>query len=135
MILIVCVDDGMGMLFNKRRQSQDKVLREHILSITDNGRLWMNHYSARQFEPDSAPQINVDDNFLDEASPGEYCFSEDTDVSPYEQWLEKIVLFKWNRRYPSDLHFNIDLSRWHLIETHDFPGASHEKITKEVYFR
>ena len=34
MILIVAVDDRNGMTFNHRRQSQDKRLRERILSIT-----------------------------------------------------------------------------------------------------
>ena len=135
MILLVCVDDDMGMLFNKRRQSQDKVLRERILEISANGRLWMNHYSAQQFDPATHPQINIDDDFLNEAVPGEFCFAENVDVIPYEQWIEKIVVFKWNRRYPGDLHFGIDLTQWHLAETRDFAGSSHEKITEEVYVR
>ena len=135
MILIVCVDDEMGMLFNKRRQSQDKALRERIISMTENSRLWINKYSARQFESDIAPQINIDENFMSEAVTGEYCFAENVDVSVYERWIEKIVLFKWNRRYPSDLWFELDLSNWNLIETLDFSGSSHEKITMEVYIR
>ena len=35
MILIVCVDDHNGMMFNHRRQSQDRVLRADILELTD----------------------------------------------------------------------------------------------------
>ncbi len=34
MILIVCVDDNKGMMFNHRRQSQDRVLRRHILDMS-----------------------------------------------------------------------------------------------------
>jgi hypothetical protein len=34
-----------------------------------------------------APQINVDDNFLNEAASGEYCFVEDLDVKPYEKFV------------------------------------------------
>ena len=49
MILIVAVDDRNGMTFNHRRQSQDKRLRERILSITKKGKLWMNAYSHKQF--------------------------------------------------------------------------------------
>ena len=33
MILIVCIDDNKGMMFNHRRQSQDGVLRRHILDM------------------------------------------------------------------------------------------------------
>ena len=34
MILIVCVDDHNGMMFNHRRQSQDRILRGDILELT-----------------------------------------------------------------------------------------------------
>ena len=30
MIVIACVDDRMGMLFNRRRQSQDAALRQRL---------------------------------------------------------------------------------------------------------
>ena len=49
MIIISCVDDDMGMMFNHRRQSQDRVLRERVLEATKGKKLWMNHYSAKQF--------------------------------------------------------------------------------------
>ena len=39
MIIIACVGDGMGMIFNHRRQSQDYVLREHILEASKDGKL------------------------------------------------------------------------------------------------
>ena len=31
MIAVVCIDDKGGMLFNRRRQSQDRLLREDLL--------------------------------------------------------------------------------------------------------
>ena len=33
MVLIVCVDDHNGMMFNHRRQSQDRILRADILNL------------------------------------------------------------------------------------------------------
>ena len=39
MILIVCVDNKNGMLFNRRRQSQDRMLRTRILEMTAQSRL------------------------------------------------------------------------------------------------
>lgn len=133
MILIICVDDNGGMLFNHRRQSQDRLLRERILSLTAGKQLWMNHYSAKQFE--AIPQVNVDDNFLSKASDGEYCFVEDALLSPYEKRIEEVILFKWNRKYPGDLYFDINLNdeSWKMTSTQDFQGSSHEKITMEVY--
>lgn len=135
MIIIACVDDNMGMMFNHRRQSQDKVLRERILQKTLNATLWMNHYSAKQFGENA--RVNIDDSFLTEAAPGDVCFVEDTPAAPHEQWIEKVVLYKWNRTYPADMHFDIPLAEhgWHLVSTEDFVGSSHEKITEEVYMK
>lgn len=135
MILITCVDNNMGMMFNNRRQSQDKALRKYILELTSNSHLWMNNYSARQFESESAPQIIISNTFLNEAVAGEYCFLEDEEVTPYEERIEKIILFKWNRDYPSDRRFSINISNWKLTQSLDFPGSSHDNITMEVYVK
>ncbi len=37
MIVCVAVDDNRGMMFNNRRQSQDKILRKYLLNMV-NGR-------------------------------------------------------------------------------------------------
>lgn len=135
MIIIACVDDNMGMMFNHRRQSQDRGLRERILDAAKGNKLWMNHYSAKQFSKSTVPQINVDDNFLSEAGADEYCFVEDFDATPYLWRVEKIILYWWNRPYPSNQTFSIDLSAggWKLVHTEEFAGSSHERITEEIY--
>lgn len=139
MILMVAVDDNNGMLFNGRRQSQDRKLRERILAMSADSRLWVNHYTEKQFAQDGrTPQhLNVDDDFMDKAAPGEYCFAENIPTTAYEDKAEEIILFKWNRKYPGDLYFDIDLDAggWKLSSAEDFPGSSHEKITMEVYKR
>lgn len=141
MILIVCVDDRMGMAFNHRRQSKDRILRERLLQNAAGTPLWMNSYSAGQFEEneihtDTADSlIYADDSFMEKAGPGEYCFAETTDILPFEKRVEKLILYRWNRRYPADLYFTIPLEDhgWRLIHTEDFSGHSHEKITEEIY--
>lgn len=137
MIIVAAVDDRNGMMFNRRRQSQDRTLRDRLLRLTAGGRLWMNHASVRQFRDCEAPQINVDDSFLSKAADGDFCFVEDAAVAPYARRIEEIILFKWNRKYPGDRYLDIDLRppEWRLVSTEDFPGASHEKITMEVYRR
>lgn len=131
MIVIVCVDDNKGMMFNHRRQSQDKKLREHILNMVSPSILWMNSYSKRQFLEDN--RVVVDEAFLEKAAKNEYCFIENIDVTPYADKVEKIILFQWNRKYPADTFFPMNLSEWTFVESEDFAGDSHDKITKEIY--
>ena len=133
MIIIVCIDDNNGMMFHERRQSQDKILRKHILEMTGPNRLWMNEYSYRQFLDADPALLTIDQNFLDKAETGDYCFVENSDLSPYSEQIEKIILFHWNRSYPADLYFTLDISGWTLEETEEIAGYSHEKITKEIY--
>ena len=133
MNIIVCIDDEFGMLFNHRRQSRDRLLRERILMLTKWTKLWMNLYSVKQFEEECAENIIVDEDFLHNAENGDYCFVETEDITKYISKIEKIVLYRWNRRYPSDFKFALDLSDWTMESTFEFAGSSHEKITEEIY--
>ena len=135
MTVIVCVDDKMGVLFNCRRQSKDSILRERILELSKNTSLWMSPYSQKQFEGDNNSNICIADNFLIAADNDSFCFSEGTALSPCIEKIDRIILYKWNRVYPSDETFDVDLSEWSLVSTFDFQGSSHEKITEEVYVK
>ena len=53
MNIIVCLEDKNGMMFNKRRLSQDKVIREDIYNNMDGKSLVMNSYSFKMFEKDN----------------------------------------------------------------------------------
>ena len=132
MILIVCIDDKNGMAFNHRRQSQDRVLVERIECLTADSKLRMAPYSQKLF---SCSDILADDDYLIKADIDDYCFVEREDVKPYEDKIQKVIVFRWNRHYPSDLKFGIDLSTWHLVASEEFPGSSHLKIAMEVYER
>lgn len=134
MIALICVDDAYGMMFNNRRQSRDANLIDKILQLTKGHRLWINEYSKELF-PSDTKNLNIDDSFLSEATSGEYCFIENCQLTPYEKWIEKIILFKWNRAYPSDVVFDIDLDEWKLSAVEEFVGNSHDKITMEVYLK
>ena len=133
MKLIVCVDDNFGMLFNKRRQSKDSHLRADMLELTREGNLWMNAYSAAQFVDASA--LHIDEAFLDKAAMDDYCFVENADIAPYAESILCVIVYRWNRSYPSDQKFPAELfeTRWQLESTVDFAGSSHETITREVY--
>ena len=137
MIIIVCVDDHNGISFNHRRQSMDRKLRDYILKMCKNEKLWMSPYSFKQFAHCDKKNIYVDENYLDKAERGEYCFVENKKVLSYESLIEKIILCRWNRLYPSDMKFDISLNdhSWNCISIDEFSGNSHDKITVEVYER
>ncbi len=134
MRIIVCLDDGDGMLFNKRRQSSDTVLTDRIIALTKGKRLWMNDYSAKLFEG-RADNVVVDANFLNQAQESEYCFVENSDVSRVLENAEQIIIYRWNRKYPSDQKFPIDeaLKGKKLIGSENFEGKSHPEMTEEIY--
>ena len=118
------------MLFNHRRQSQDRVLIEKIISIVGDKSLFLNEYSAKQFE--SVDKLNVCDDFLVKVSAEDFCFIENTMI-PVEQVTE-VYLFQWNRDYPADVYFSIDLKAdFKKMWTEEFVGSSHKKITLDVY--
>ncbi len=135
MIAIVCVDDKGGMTFNGRRQSQDRILRARLMEQFAPHSLWMNQYSAGQFEPSYAHRLHVSEDFLEQAGRGTVCFVENCPLHPYQNKLEKIVLFRWNRVYPADtwLDLSLDEEGWHLVNCQEFSGSSHKTITQEVY--
>jgi hypothetical protein len=130
--IIVCVDKDNGMLFNNRRLSKDKILCEKILEITSSSKLLMNEYTKSLFE--NSENIIVDNNFLQNANLGDFCFIENIDINEYDQ-IEQVYIFNWNRKYPADRFFNLNLSNFKKIKTENFVGNSHEKITLEIYTR
>ena len=120
------------MLFNHRRLSRDRRVCEKILDYSNEKELWMNAYSRKLFtDLTDINNIQVDEEFLDKSQS--ICFVENQDITPYLPKIDTLVLFRWNRDYPADFFFTVDLSQWNLISTEDFEGTSHEKITMEVY--
>ena len=74
MIVIVCLDERGGMMFNNRRQSRDKALIDRIVEIVQGSKLWLSSYSKSLFDQ-VAILLEVDDNFLQKAGNGEFCFA------------------------------------------------------------
>lgn len=133
MKIAVCLDDRNGMLFCGRRQSKDSALRQQLLRLAQPEGLWMNGYSAKQFEEQDA--IREAEDFLSLAAPGEWCFVENSDVLPYKEKIEEIAIYRWNRLYPSDVKFPLEdfSNSWQLLGSRVFAGSSHDEITEEIY--
>lgn len=134
MIVILCLDDKNGMMFNNRRQSKDKFVIQDILKLVDGKKLFISSYSESLFQGLESKLI-IDDNFLNNAAEEDYCFVENNNLKDFSEKIEKIIVYKWNRIYPSDLKLEITIQDWNLIGRFEFVGNSHDKITREVYVK
>ncbi|MDO4618530.1 MAG: ribonuclease Z [Clostridia bacterium] len=134
MKIIACIEERNGMSFNLRRVSSDKKVIERIWKLLKGGSLWLSEYSAPLFK-DTALQLKTDSAFLSKAQYEDYCFVENTDVTPYIAKCSGLILFKWNKKYPSDLKFPTEsvVSGKIMKFSEEFSGTSHDKITMEVY--
>lgn len=128
MKLIICLDSKNGMMFNRRRQSRDRILIENILELCKGETVFTNEYSAPLF-PDNTAVICENPQEIEKG----FVFAENFTVN--EDKIEKIIVYKWNRVYPADTYFGISPDKWILEDTVEFTGSSHEKITREIYGR
>ena len=129
MTLYICLDDRNGLQFNRRRQSRDSALLEDIRSQLT-GNLLIDAFSEKLMQQAEIPYVLPPESAED-------FFAEDVPSEEILARTTKIVLYRWNRYYPSDVRWEPDLSSmgFVLTETSEFPGTSHEKITREVYVR
>ncbi len=127
MTLYICLDDKNGLKFNKRRQSRDAAVLEDIRSQLA-GKLCIEPYSEKLIQEAGISYVLMPEITAD-------FFAEDVPSQEILTQTEKIVIYRWNRHYPADVRWEPDLEKmgFALEETTEFPGRSHEKITREVY--
>lgn len=134
MKLIVCVDLNNGMLFNNRRQSKDNNLIMHISNMIGDKKLWITEFSKNLYkEKINYNLLKLDD--VSKISEDEFCFIENISPSVLEKNVEEIIIYNWNRNYPADFYFDINLDNWILKSQIDIIGSSHSKITQKIYKR
>ena len=148
MKVILCADQKNGLMFNHRRQSQDRELRKRILSIIGDGKLYASAYSAGQFTEDlwegklevceellAAAALQPCPSGRDNRSGRDvYYFAEGQALQPAAEAgvIEAVILYRWDKVYPADTW--LDLPRaWQLTACETFAGYSHEQITEEIY--
>lgn len=124
------VDDNNGMMFNHRRVSKDSKLCEELLNTVrvSHGQIQIRPYSSSIFED----RVCASDDPWNKAGPNDIVFVEDVDPATIHGVTE-VTLFRWNRKYPSDLKSTFNFSEYELVETKEFTGSSHEKISKETW--
>ncbi len=130
MKIIACVDNNNGLLFNHRRLSKDRNVILDIENMTKENKFTCSEYSSHLFLNSDLKNFTV----KNELPQSGYFFVED--ILPKDlKNVDEIILYQWNREYPSDLKFEIDPKKYNEVDRKEFTGYSHEKITKIVLKR
>lgn len=132
MIVAVCVEDQGGMCFGGRRVSRDRKQQEDLLALCAPGKLWVAPFSVKLLDW-AAERVTADPEYLEKAGAGEICFVEADALSGVLERIEGVILYRWNRAYPADQKLDLNLTEFLLTEQVEFPGTSHERITREIY--
>ncbi len=136
MKICVCIDDDMGISFNRRRQSKDRELILRLCSLAGGSCIFIKEYSAPLFKEAEGICIKITDDFSEARADG-ICFVECEDASVYAKAADSFIIYRWNRRYPSDVKLSSSPSSlgFTLSEKHDFKGSSHDNITEEIWIK
>ena len=125
MTVIVWAGKNGEMLFNNRRCSRDRAVVDDILSSFAPADICVSEYSAPLF---NGCRVISD---LSEVGNG-VLFLEDLPLSAALDRARKLIVYRFDRVYPANVRLEIPKD-FALLESTEFSGYSHEKITREVY--
>ncbi len=118
---IICVDNNMGIKFNNRRISKDIEIIKDIINY-NNYNIKIDDASIDLFQ-----YYQFDINKL-KSTDNSYVFIEKDILD-----CEEIIIYNFNRKYPSDLKLTLNLNNYILMESIDIKGNSHQLITRKRY--
>lgn len=135
MTLILCLDAGRGSTFFGKRQTTDSAVRERMINIAGEKPLSVNAYTASQFR-DHIENIAVTDDILSLPDDA-VCFVEDADPALFSGRVDRLVIYRWNKKYPRDraLGFYPYDEGMKLESIQDFAGSSHDRVTEEIWVK
>ena len=135
MTVIFCLDDNRGMLFNNRRLSRDAMVFEYIKTYLK-GALQINEFSEK-LVASSGINYELFKNFVTKPDFETIYYIENVSVKEHLDKIDRIIVYWWNRKYPSDVVLDFDPIEFGYNSTsiYEFSGKSHEKITREIFER
>ena len=60
---------------------------------------------------------------------------ESDSLKACENKIEELIIFWWNKKYPSDFYLDLSFEKWKKTASEEFEGFSHDIITEEIYRR
>ena len=135
MTVIFYLDENKGMLFNDRRLSRDAMVFEDIKTYLT-GTLKINSFSEKLVAA-SGVNYEIFKNFVTNPDSESFYYIENISVKEYLDKIDRIIVYWWNRKYPSDTKLDFDPLEcgYKSTSVYEFVGKSHEKITREIFER
>lgn len=123
----ICIDKRNGRMFYGKRTSTDEEVRHRLLSMPD--KLYVDEYTAKQFTDNDNKEKLVITEHPESIDDG-MAFLEKQDI-PGD--ADRIIIFRWDKRYPADKFFDFRFDGWRKIKKDEFPGHAHEKVEMEIW--
>ncbi|MFM1515608.1 hypothetical protein [Helcococcus ovis] len=137
MNIILCLSKNKGFTFFNQRQSFDRNMISDMIMHVDNRKLYISNYTKKLFDN---LKINLENIFVldkhnkEQIGEDDFIFIEKKEeLIFFENDPKEIVVYNWNREYPTDYYFEFDFSDYLKIKEECIVGNSHEEITKIVY--
>ncbi len=133
MTVIMCLDQRGGMLFNNRRQTLDYEIVDRIIK-DGGGKLYISPFSEKYFEGKVCTVISEP---LKNSPRDASVFIEDSDILPYIKDIDKIIIYRWSKVYPSDRNCDAEPLKlgFHALGKIKFSTEVHKDTVKEIYKR
>ncbi|MFM1536559.1 hypothetical protein ABGF49_07165 [Helcococcus ovis] len=137
MNIILCLSKNKGFTFFNQRQSFDRNMIFDMIMHVNNRKLYISNYTKKLFDN---LEINLENIFVldkhnkEQIGEDDFIFIEKKEeLIFFENAPKEIVVYNWNREYPTDYYFEFDFSDYLKIKEECIVGNSHEEITKIVY--
>lgn len=130
--IALCTDIDGGLSFYHKRQSKDREIRKKLFSYSKE--IVSNEYGASQFKEEDGGSVIVLENPLN-AKDGIIFLEADAIPNVIPDDIQRILIFRFDLKYPSDRKLNFDLRGWTLKKTEKIKGYSHDEIMLEEYAR
>ena len=127
MTYAIAIDDLGGMTFMGKRLSRDRIMLARLADL--DGELLVLPYSMPLFAEGTVTQVS-DPTVRRE---GAVLFLETVDPAPYLRSGDRLVVYRFGRRYPSTLACSVPFDRLTVLRETPFVGSSHPEMTETVY--
>ena len=140
MNLIFTLDDNNAVKFGDKRQSLDKEVAKRILQFTESTSadfIYIKNESNSFFDfPDlNLTKLKIFEDF-DSLPRNATIFLEETVSRNILSHVDKIVIFRWGKKYPSQIKDRLILNSdiFTKVSSTPFPTSTHPDMQIEVYF-